>query len=108
MRTFRSGATRNDDNGKYDIEGFTCPKCLDMFYAYMHHHRHLEDGTLRDGDNWQNGFDNREILKSELRHVHDWRMEERGFKSREGLEHALHGVIFNAFARLHNLHKDGN
>lgn len=106
MRIFESGAMRNDDKGKYDIEGFTCPKCLDDFYAYMHKHRFLEDGSMRDGDNWQHGIPNRELLKSALRHVHDWRLEERGYPSREGLKDALMGIVFNAFGRNHNRHNE--
>ncbi len=104
-REFKSGANRNPDDGKHDIEGFTCPKCLDEFYAYMHRHRLLEDGTLRDGDNWQLGIPNRELLKSVLRHTQDWRLIERGFEGREELLEALCAIVFNAFARMHDTHK---
>lgn len=106
-RHFDSGAYRNSNEGKYDIEGFNCPMCLDVFYGYMHGHRKLEDGTMRDGDNWQAGIPNRELLKSALRHMHSWRMEERGFEeldSDENLLDHLCGIIFNSFARLHDTH----
>ena len=104
MRKFKSGATRNEDKDKLDIEGFLCPYCVQLFCEYMHGHRFLESGELRDSDNWQKGFDKGVNLKSGLRHIHDWWLEERGFSSREGLTKALCGVVFNALARLHEEH----
>ncbi len=69
MRTFESGATRNDDKDKLDYEGFLNPRVLREYAKYMHKHRHLEDGTLRASDNWQKGIPKDELMKSLLRHV---------------------------------------
>jgi hypothetical protein len=100
-RTFSTGANRNSDDGKLDIEGFINPLALQTYCEYMHKHRHLEDGTLRASDNWQKLFGEEHIsvcTKSLLRHAHDVWMENRGYESREGIDDALGGVIFNAFA----------
>jgi len=99
-REFDTGANRNDDTDKLDFEGFIDPKVLIRFAAYMHKHRRLEDGTLRDSDNWQKGIPKEAYIKSGLRHVMDWWMEHRGNTSREGLQDALCAVIFNAMGYL--------
>jgi hypothetical protein len=106
MRKFSSGAIRNDDKDKLDFEGFLCPKCLLIFAEYMHKHRFLETGEIRGSDNWQKGFAPGVNIKSGWRHLHDWWLEERGYPSRDGLIDALCGVVFNAFARLHEEHLD--
>jgi len=50
MREFKTGANRNSEEGKLDYEGFLHPLVIEEFAKYMHKHRHLEDGTLRDSD----------------------------------------------------------
>jgi len=102
-RTFDSGATRNSDADKYDYEGFLSPNVLIRFGEYMHKHRHLEDGTLRDSDNWQMGIPRDQLLKSLLRHVIEvWRQHRGGFP-KEPLEDALCGIIFNAQGYLYEV-----
>ena len=95
MRTFETGATRNDDSSKYDYEAFLSPIVLERFAQYMHKHRMQADGKLRDGDNWQNGIPRKSYMKSGYRHFHDWWLEHRGYPSREGLEEALCALLFN-------------
>jgi len=51
MRTFKTGATRNDDTGKLDFEGFLSPIALEKFAEYMHKNRIQADGNVRDSDN---------------------------------------------------------
>ena len=95
-RYFKSGAYRDVSDDKLDFEGFLNPLVLKRFGEYMQHHRVQSDGKLRDSDNWQLGMDKDVYMKSLLRHVHDAWMEHRGYESREGLEDALCGVLFNA------------
>lgn len=100
-RTFKTGANRNADLDKIDYEGFLSPIVLEAFGKYMHKHRHLADGTLRDSDNWQKMFGDDHYtvcMKSLLRHVHDLWMEHRGYKSRDGVEEAINGALFNLMA----------
>lgn len=100
MREFSSGATRDLDEHKIDFEGVLAPEVLLAFGEYMTRHRKTANG-IRESDNWQQGFgdDHFKIcMKSMLRHAHDLWMEHRGFKSRDGIEEAINGVIFNAMA----------
>lgn len=45
-------------------------------------------------------------MKSGCRHFFDWWLEHRGHKSREGLENALCGLLFNTMGYLHEYLKD--
>lgn len=101
MRQFATGANRNSDVGKLDYEGFLSPLVLRRFAEYMESHRHLDDGAVRDSDNWQKGIPRDAYMKSGWRHFMDWWLEHRGHESREGLEQALCGLIFNACGYLH-------
>jgi len=101
IRKFKTGATRDTDNGKLDYEGFISPIVLQRYAEYMHEHRLQSDGKLRDSDNWMKGIPKSEYMKSGWRHFEDWWLEHRGCKSREGLEKALCGVIFNAMGYLY-------
>lgn len=103
MRQFSTGATRDDDTGKYDYEGFLSPLVIKRYGEYMHKHRVQADGNMRDSDNWQKGIDKSAYVKSAWRHFHDWWMEHRGYPSREGLEDALCAVMFNAMGYLHEI-----
>lgn len=105
IRKFDSGATRNSDHGKYDYEAFLCPAVLERYAEFMHKHRHLEDGTLRDGDNWQKGIPMDQLVKSLTRHAMDIRLHQRGFadKAVEPLDDSICAVIFNCMAMLRHL-----
>ena len=104
MREFKSGATRDNNEGKNDYEGFLSPLVIEAFGNYMTKHRKQADGKLRDSDNWQKGFGDEHFavcIKSLLRHFHDLWMEHRGYESREGLEDAINGILFNTMAYYH-------
>lgn len=106
IRKFATGATRDTDVDKFDYEGFLSPLVLERYAAYMHQHRIQPDGTLRDSDNWQKGIPKEAYMKSGLRHVMDWWLEHRGQKSRDGIEDALCGVVFNATGYLYEIIKN--
>lgn len=111
MREFKSGANRNNDEGKLDYEGFNSP-VVDWYYAqYMHGHRKLETGELRDSDNWQKGFPLEQIYKSLARHYKDYHLTTRGYDVIENgevhdIKDILCGIIFNSKAHLHELLKN--
>lgn len=106
IRKFNTGATRDSNEGKYDYEGFLSPIVLEAYGKYMHKHRKQSDGSLRDSDNWQKGFGDNHFsvcIKSLWRHFHDLWMEHRGNKSREGLDDAICGMMFNIMAYYHKV-----
>ena len=113
MRRFNGGSTRNGNDNKMDYEGFNS-SIVDLAYAkYMHAHRFLEDGSMRDSDNWQKGGKDweAELPKSMFRHFQDYRLMERGYKVTENgeelhMEEVLCGIIFNAKSKLHEMLKD--
>jgi len=71
MRQFTSGATRDDETGKNDYEGFLSPLVIRRFGDYMTLHRKQADGGMRDSDNWQKGMEQSVYLKSMFRHFMD-------------------------------------
>ena len=107
-RVFDGGANRNDDTDKLDYEGFLSDLVIERYAQYLHSHRALEDGTLRDSDNWQRGMPLSVYMKSAWRHLKSWwslhRMQFRGrYPNHKLLEDAICGVIFNASGYLHEL-----
>jgi len=105
-REFDTGANRNSEEGKLDYEGFLSDLVLYRYAQYLHKHRMLEDGTLRDSDNWQKGMPLPVYMKSAFRHFMSWwslhRMINRGrYPNQELLEDAICGLIFNASGYLH-------
>jgi hypothetical protein len=113
MRTFSTGATRDDDNDKLDYEGFLSPLVLERYAEYMHSHRKQADGKMRSSDNWQKGITLVAYMKSLWRHFFDlWKIH-RGYgpvhDKKDGhlltADEQLCGVIFNASGYLHELLK---
>lgn len=107
IRQFASGATRDADTDKLDLEGFLSPLVIDRFGEYMHEKRKLPDGSYRDSDNWQLGIPLAQYMKSLLRHVKDAWSAHRGYGTRSGddIETELCAVLFNAQGYLHELLK---
>lgn len=106
IRTFKTGATRNTEIGKHDPEGFISPLVIERFCEYMNKHRRQSDGNIRDSDNWQKGIPKSAYIKSGWRHFLDWWKEHRGHKSRDGLENALCGLLFNVQGYLFEILKE--
>jgi len=97
-RYFESGAYRDDNTGKPDYSGFLSPAVLVMFGKYMMKHQLQSDGVMRDSDNWKAGIPKEDCFESLVRHIMDLWLEEDGFQSRDGVEEALGGILFNAMA----------
>jgi len=116
MRKFESGATRNSDEGKLDYEAFLSPAVLEEFAKYMHAHRKQADGTMRDGDNWQNLFGEHHYkvcMKSFMRHCMDLWFLHRGYRRycpEDGHELSKKemccAIMFNVMAYLFKLLKE--
>lgn len=101
IRLFDTGANRDTDHGKLDFEGFFSPLVLECYAEYMHKNRHINDGSIRDSDNWQKGMPFSVYIKSGFRHFFDWWKEHRGHRSRDGMIVALCGLMFNTMGYLH-------
>ena len=104
MRRFETGATRDVDDGKLDLEGFLSPLVLEAFGKYMHKHRIQTDGTLRDSDNWQKlfGEDHYNVcIKSAWRHFFAFWKAHRGYPTKETLEDSAMALLFNIMAYMH-------
>ncbi len=106
MRTFKDGATRNDDIDKLDFEGFFSPLVMERYAEYMHKERKQADGKIRESDNWQKGIPLKSYMKSMWRHFMDvWKLH-RGFTAKESLEVALCALMFNVMGYLHVILKE--
>ena len=100
MRTFSTGATRDDEGEKLDYEGFLHPEVLHVYAEYMHEHRRQGDGAMRAGDNWQKGIPPAEYMRSLIRHTVDlWRAWRRGGVMVE----LCCAILFNTMGLLHEL-----
>ncbi len=106
VRKFKTGATRDTEEGKPDFEGFISPIVIEAYGKYMHKHRKQTDKKLRDSDNWQKGFGDKHFdvcIKSLWRHFMDLWMEHRGYGCRETIDDAICGILFNTMAYYHKL-----
>lgn len=108
IRSFDTGATRDNDNGKLNFEGALSPSVLWAFTAYMASHSVMKDGTVRAADNWQKGFPDDVLFQCLMRHVFDLWMLHRGhdvIRPEDGHEvdwnDALGGAMFNLQAIWH-------
>jgi hypothetical protein len=105
IRTFRSGATRDQNSDKYDTDGFESPLVQLAYAEFMHANRKQPDGTMRAGDNWTRGIPRQAYLESGDRHWLDVRlhMHGHGAKAREDLLTALLAMRFNVNGLIHEL-----
>lgn len=98
LRTFSTGANRDNDQGKPDFEGYLSPTVLRRFGAYMLKHQRQADGSMRDSDNWQKGIPLDAYMKSMWRHFLDvWESHRKGDVDEE----ALCALLFNVQGMLH-------
>jgi hypothetical protein len=105
-REFQTGAYRDGEEGKNDYEGFLSPLVIKGFGDYMTKHRLQSNGEWRDSDNWQKGITKDSYMKSMWRHFLDVWLEYDGYKSRDGLDEALYGLLFNVMGFIHETEKE--
>lgn len=109
MRTFETGATRNQDQTRIDPEGFLSPLTLRFYANYMNKNRVQADGSIRASDNWQKGIPPESYMKSMWRHfleVWSWhRASTRYPMSAEEVDNALGGLLFNVMGMIHEREK---
>jgi hypothetical protein len=102
IREFSTGATRDNDVGKLDYEGFLSPLVIERYCQYLHKHRIQSDGKLRDSDNWQRGIEKDVYMKSAFRHFIDmWKGHRKvSFEAEVNIEDAICAVMFNCMGYL--------
>lgn len=100
-RISSTGATRDTSINKMELSKYMCPEVLLEFGKYMLKHQIQSDGSKREGDNHKKGFGSTHqetmdiCFASLLRHIFDIWMEQDGFDSRDGIDEALGGSLFN-------------
>ena len=100
IRTFDTGATRDNDEGKIDYEALLSPRVLRRYGKYMALHATQSDGTIRSFDNWQLGIPMDQYMKSMFRHFMDvWEIH-RGCNN-ASIDDALCALLFNVMGMLH-------
>lgn len=111
-RTFNTGATRDGDSNKLDVEGFISPLVLRAFSEYMHRCRlkNIPDGeVIRASDNWQLGIEIDQYAKSLIRHNLEFWLLHDGFEARDekgnilSMEDVLCAMLFNVQGYLFEL-----
>ena len=100
IRVFEGGGLRDSGDGKYDYYGFRHPKLEQLFASYMHEHRKMADGTLRDANNWWKGWSKDISLQSLVRHVEDLQAIHAGYvvieiRGKDGVRKVYHDLSKN-------------
>jgi len=106
MRTFDTGATRNDDEERIDPEAALSPLVLEAYCTFIAKHRLQPSGELRSDDNWQKGIPLTSYMKSLCRHLLEAWKAHRGYKTKESLKDSLFAIMFNAQGMLHDILKE--
>ena len=110
LRTFETGATRDQNETKPDYTGFLSPLVIAEFGRYMNRHRVQPDGTLRAANNWKLGIPFDAYLESGWRHYLDWWTIHQypDNMSIDDLKETLCAMLFNVQGYLHELLKKEN
>jgi hypothetical protein len=80
IRIFKGGGLRDTSDGKLEYYGFRHPLLEQSFAKYMHEHRKMSDGSLRDSNNWWKGWDSIISLQSLVRHTEDLQALDAGYR----------------------------
>lgn len=110
IRTAETGGSRDTSKDKLEYARFLSPEVLEMYATYMHKHRLMKDGTLREPDNWKCGMPRQWYMDGMYRHMHDlWMIHETGKAVRPEtgeevtITEALCAIIFNAMGYLYEV-----
>ena len=100
IRIFESGGLRDSSEGKFNYYGFRHPLLEQSFAEYMHEHRKMSDGTLRDANNWWKGWDKEVSLQSLVRHIEDLQALKAGYvvieiRNQNGVKKVYHDLSTN-------------
>ena len=102
MRTFDTGAIRDDGENKIDPEACLSPLVVERFSHYMLQHCTQADGGTRSHDNWQKGMPREVWIKSSWRHfLAWWTLHRQGVVWGDEVEDVLCAVMFNVMGYLH-------
>ncbi len=102
IRTFDTGATRDQDENKHNFDGFLSVPVMRRYARYMHANRVQSDGTLRAADNWKQGIPIQSYRESMWRHFFDVLDE---LDAGENPEESLCALKFNVDGMLHEVLK---
>lgn len=105
-RTFKTGAYRDAEDGKNDYIGFLSPLVIKAYGDYMTRHRVQSDGVIRTSSNWKQGIPKDVYLSSAFRHFLDVWLEDESYDSRDGLDEAICGLLFNIMGYYHETLKE--
>jgi hypothetical protein len=102
MRTFETGATRDEDKDKLDYVKALSPIVLKRYVQFLREHRRQADGTFRDYDNWKKGIPIDVYHASLMRHQMElWlTLDGQGAGDRMDL---LCAILFNSMGMLHEM-----
>ena len=111
MRKFKTGATRDEVEGKLSYVKGLSPIVLKRYLQYLDAHRTQADGQKRDFDNWKLGIDQETYLDGLGRHFWDVWLLCSGYPTEDNhgpveLEGALCAVMFNSMGMLHEILKN--
>lgn len=104
FRVFDTGASRDTDKGKIDIDAVFPPELMESQAQYMLEHSTMPDGSTRSQSNWQKGMPiDTAYIKSLSRHFNDFRKVMRGhtvIDKKTGnpwtLEKLANAIVFNS------------
>lgn len=101
MRTFDTGAMRNDDTDKIDYLNHFSHRALRRYAEFLHAARVLPDGTRRDAGNFKQGMPVASYMASGYRHMQDLAFD----YERTGLidQDLASAVVFNMLGLLHEV-----
>lgn len=79
MRTFDTGATRDNNNGKLEYSNFIHPLADYSFAEYMKS-KQIIWGEYRRWDNWQKGIPEESLYESLIRHIETLKLLKKWYK----------------------------
>lgn len=95
VTTFKSGAIRDDQSGKFDFAEYFSPLALARFSL------HMQKNAKKYGTgNWRKGIPTSSALRSKRRHAWLIDMQEYGIRLEEETDHYA-GEMFNMMIKMH-------